>query len=93
MLLLLLGVLFLLGMLLLLVLLLLLGMLLLLLILLQLLGPLLLLFVLFLLLLGASVYLTLSHSLIAQVDRDLIIRGTQALVNSSPMRRTSCAHR
>jgi signal transduction histidine kinase len=39
---------------------------------------------LILLLLGTSVYLTLSHSLMDQVDRDLISRGNQALVNSSP---------
>ncbi len=39
---------------------------------------------LILLLLGTSVYLTLSHSLIDQVDRDLISRSNQALVNASP---------
>jgi signal transduction histidine kinase len=39
---------------------------------------------LILLLLGTSVYLTLSHSLMDQVDRDLISRGDQALANTSP---------
>jgi hypothetical protein len=32
---------------------------------------------LILLLLGASVYLTLSHSLLSQVDRDLVSRGAR----------------
>jgi signal transduction histidine kinase len=36
-----------------------------------------------LLLLGAAVYLTLSHSLMDQVDRDLVSRGNQVAANSS----------
>ena len=39
---------------------------------------------LILLLLGSSVYLTLSHSLLNQIDRDLITRGTQAAANTQP---------